>query len=373
MKKFFTTTIVAITLWFGFNATLAEARCGRGRLFPIFRRCSPCDFGAATATAGSESTENTYWGARDGVVYACSKATLERWCSEGRLTHWRATTDTSWHLIGTVYGQKDGVTYGPYTEKDACAYVATGQLDSIYDGQKFVERHATFVLEGGTATPAVVPESLQTPVDGPAPVEITEPTPPRPPTLRQITPVSPAPAPSQHKTAPSQPAPDDDAVESPAIQQTKMLYCTPVSQHASIMLVASPGRIAQEEQHDRQLTNTAVRVDGCDMDLWPAEKDMFEAVNRQRLVNGRPALTLDKTLVLESRQWSWAMKTGQQTFHHSSYGGGENIAMASDGESVEKAMAQFMSSPGHRANILSRSYTKFGASSFGDYSTQRFR
>lgn len=96
-------------------------------------------------------------------------------------------------------------------------------------------------------------------------------------------------------------------------------------------------------------------------------------LNSDRAAYGLPALTLDPELCRIARIKSQDMRDNQYFAHESpTYGdvrkmlrhfsysfsaAGENIAHHS---TVEKSQAALLSSPGHRANILNKSYTRFG-------------
>jgi len=96
-------------------------------------------------------------------------------------------------------------------------------------------------------------------------------------------------------------------------------------------------------------------------------------LNSDRSAYGLPALTLDPELCRIARIKSQDMRDNQYFAHESpTYGdvrkmlrhfgysfsaAGENIAHHS---TVEKSQAALISSPGHRANILSKSYTRYG-------------
>jgi len=103
------------------------------------------------------------------------------------------------------------------------------------------------------------------------------------------------------------------------------------------------------------------------------EENAFLLLNQDRAANGLPALQLDPALCSIARMKSNDMKTNNYFSHTSpTYGSpsqmlssmgypfrsvGENIAHHA---TVEKAQAAFMSSTGHRKNILSSSWTKVG-------------
>ena len=103
------------------------------------------------------------------------------------------------------------------------------------------------------------------------------------------------------------------------------------------------------------------------------EQKLLNLLNHDRAANGLPALTLDSELSRIARMKSCDMKQSGYFAHESpTYGNaasmltrfgysfagvGENIAHHA---SVEKAEAAFMSSTGHRANILGSQWTKVG-------------
>lgn len=117
---------------------------------------------------------------------------------------------------------------------------------------------------------------------------------------------------------------------------------------------------------------------------------MANLLNLDRKNNGLAALTLDPELCRIARIKSADMRDNNYFAHESpTYGrvgemlkrfgypysaAGENIAHHAN---VDKAQAAFMSSSGHRANILSGSWTKFGIGIVKDangyiYATQIF-
>lgn len=100
---------------------------------------------------------------------------------------------------------------------------------------------------------------------------------------------------------------------------------------------------------------------------------MMNLINRDRSANGLPALTADMELsriariksrdmldngyfAHESPTWGYA-RDMLRTFGYEFRGAGENIARHA---TVEKAQAAFLSSPGHRRNILSAVWEKVG-------------
>lgn len=120
------------------------------------------------------------------------------------------------------------------------------------------------------------------------------------------------------------------------------------------------------------------------------EENAFLLLNQDRSANGMPALTLDPVLCELARLKSRDMHEKNyfahtsptygsasqmlKTFGYSFNAVGENIAHHA---TVEKSQAAFMSSTGHRRNILSKSWTKVGIGVWKDsqgfvYVTQLF-
>ena len=114
--------------------------------------------------------------------------------------------------------------------------------------------------------------------------------------------------------------------------------------------------------------------------LTPLEQDVFNLVNQQRAQNSLPPLSIDWRLVQSARAHSQAMISHNEFAHQVSgeqplcasganndrYDAvgyvwnrcGENIAAGYT--TAQAVMDGWMSSPGHRANILSADYCEFG-------------
>jgi uncharacterized protein YkwD len=106
-----------------------------------------------------------------------------------------------------------------------------------------------------------------------------------------------------------------------------------------------------------------------------AEKEIFERLNQDRQKNGLPALSLDSRLASVARRYSQEMLQTGKVGHISPRSGtvldriraagiapeptsiAENVGSISLGEDME---SNFMASPGHRDNILSRDVTHVG-------------
>lgn len=113
---------------------------------------------------------------------------------------------------------------------------------------------------------------------------------------------------------------------------------------------------------------------------------VLEIVNKERALEGAGPLTMDKDLLsaamLRSAEtvvsFSHTRPNGEKCFSASSKMSGENIAMGSGSLSAtpEQVMLQWMNSPGHKANILTKSYQSIGigcfVTNYGTYWVQCF-
>ena len=105
------------------------------------------------------------------------------------------------------------------------------------------------------------------------------------------------------------------------------------------------------------------------LNMHPVENNMVKYTNAQRARHGLPPLVVDARLQQSARRHA-AWMTTSHTLRHTSAPVGENIAMGQS-SSVE-AVQDWMNSPGHRANMLNRGYTRIGASAYTARSGQRF-
>lgn len=86
--------------------------------------------------------------------------------------------------------------------------------------------------------------------------------------------------------------------------------------------------------------------------------EVISLVNQERSLQKLPALTINTTLMTNAEAWSVFMAEND-VFRHSEYTIGENIGAGYP--TPEEVVAGWMDSPGHRANILSESFTQVGA------------
>ncbi len=117
------------------------------------------------------------------------------------------------------------------------------------------------------------------------------------------------------------------------------------------------------------------------------EKEIVTLVNKERAKAGLKALAVDNNLSKVARMKSEDMYKLKKMSHTGTYGSpfdmmkrfgikyrsaGENIARGY--RTPKEVMKGWMSSPGHRANILNRKYTHIGVGhvASGNYWTQQF-
>jgi uncharacterized protein YkwD len=95
--------------------------------------------------------------------------------------------------------------------------------------------------------------------------------------------------------------------------------------------------------------------------LNPVEERIVQKTNAERRRHGLPPLSVDGHLVRSARRHT-AWMTRSRTLRHTSSAVGENIAMGQ--QSSHEAVRAWMSSSGHRANILSSQYSKIGVAAY---------
>jgi len=97
------------------------------------------------------------------------------------------------------------------------------------------------------------------------------------------------------------------------------------------------------------------------MQLYPVEVELVSQTNLQRKRYGLPPLKIDRKLMLSARQHCiWMART--YSLQHTSASVAENIAMG-QGTSRE-VVADWMTSPGHRMNILHPGYKRIGVAAY---------
>jgi uncharacterized protein YkwD len=97
------------------------------------------------------------------------------------------------------------------------------------------------------------------------------------------------------------------------------------------------------------------------VDLHPVEQAIIDGTNAERARYGLAPLALDPALERTARYHA-AWMTNSHNLQHSSIGVAENIAWGQ--RSAQEAMSSWMSSSGHRANILNASYRRIGVAAY---------
>ena len=229
-----------------------------------------------------------------------------------------------------------------------------------------------------TCQPEITPPSPVEPTATPVPtVEPTEaPVPTPTPTAEPTATPAPTPTPTAEPTATPAPTPAPTAEPTEAPVPTPKVTATPRPQHTE-----TPSETEVPPFTDEDYTTGSITAQ---------EENAFLLLNEDRAANGRAALELDPALCDLARLKSRDMFLNNYFSHTSptygsaaqmlsSYGYaftsvGENIAHHA---TVEKAQAAFMSSSGHRQNILGSQWTKVGIGVWEDsqgfvYVTQLF-
>ena len=97
------------------------------------------------------------------------------------------------------------------------------------------------------------------------------------------------------------------------------------------------------------------------VDLYPIEMELMRLTNAERIRYGLAPLALDEALVRSARRHAKWM-TINRSLQHTTASVGENIALGQ--RNGKHAIASWMASPGHRANILNTNYRKIGVAAF---------
>jgi uncharacterized protein YkwD len=109
-------------------------------------------------------------------------------------------------------------------------------------------------------------------------------------------------------------------------------------------------------------TRPAAEVRGASsVPLFPIERQLLEHTNAQRVRYGLQPLELDPQLQQSARQHCyWMARTG--SLQHTTAPVAENIAMGQ--RTTQEAIRDWLNSPGHRANMLHRDYTRVGVAAY---------
>jgi uncharacterized protein YkwD len=98
-----------------------------------------------------------------------------------------------------------------------------------------------------------------------------------------------------------------------------------------------------------------------DLKLRQVERNLIHFTNLERKRNGLPELEVDRELMHSARHHT-AWMARSRTLRHTTHPVAENIAM---GQSCSReAVRSWMSSVGHRANILNRGHRRVGVAAY---------
>lgn len=95
--------------------------------------------------------------------------------------------------------------------------------------------------------------------------------------------------------------------------------------------------------------------------LHPVEQSLIDRTNAERARYGLHPLMPDRNLIISARQHA-AWMTNRRALQHTRQSVAENIAMGQ--RDSADALRSWMNSPGHRANILNRSYRRIGVAAY---------
>ena len=138
---------------------------------------------------------------------------------------------------------------------------------------------------------------------------------------------------------------------------------TPFLLVVAISLAADPPPAGNKDSSKAAVAATADPAAGKsgEAELTEVEQQMLDKTNAQRAKYGLPPLRAVRRLIQTARSHA-AWMTNNRTLQHTNQPVGENIAMGQ--HTTEEAVHDWMNSPGHRANILSSSYTQTGVAAY---------
>lgn len=261
----------------------------------------------------------------------------------------------------------------------AFAAFADGAPASQFGFSGWPYRQETDCTPRQTACPTATSEPVSTPKPAATvqpPVIPSEPTrcPIQEPVLTRTPVISPVQTPEATAAPTETPAPTSVPTKRPTQQPVPTVAETPEPTRNPVIATPSP----------------STGNDYTTGSITAQEENAFLLLNQDRAANGRSALTLDPSLCALARLKSQDMNANHYFAHTSPTLGsaaemlrnhgyaftsvGENIAHHA---TVAKAQAAFMSSTGHRTNILGSQWTKVGIGVCSDsqgyvYVTQLF-
>ena len=258
----------------------------------------------------------------------------------------------------------------PYRQSDSCAVTICPK------------KTPPAPTEVPTPEPTVTPAPTATPTPEPTLTPAPTATPTPEPTLTPTPTATPTPEPTLTPTPTATPTPEPTPTPAPTATSTPEPTVTPAPTATSTPKpTPTPAPTEVPPFTDEDYTTGSITAQ---------EENAFLLLNQDWAANGRSALELDPALCDLARLKSRDMYLNNYFSHTSpTYGSaaqmlsaygyaftsvGENIAHHA---TVEKAQAAFMSSSGHRQNILGSQWTKVGIGVWEDsqgfvYVTQLF-
>lgn len=97
------------------------------------------------------------------------------------------------------------------------------------------------------------------------------------------------------------------------------------------------------------------------VELHTVERKIIERTNAERSRHGLSPLKVDEKLIKSARAHT-AWMVHRRMLRHTSQSVAENIAMGQ--RNTHEVLRSWMGSPGHRANILNRSYRRIGVAAY---------
>ncbi|HVX62762.1 MAG TPA: CAP domain-containing protein [Pirellulales bacterium] len=132
---------------------------------------------------------------------------------------------------------------------------------------------------------------------------------------------------------------------------------------AAIALLAFPGEMPNAAKAPAEMPNAAKQAEQKPQApaMHPVEKEIIHFTNIERSRHGLPPLKVDETLLKSARSHAVWM-TNRRSLQHTNQPVAENIALGQ--QTAREAVRDWMRSPGHRANILSRRHGRIGVAAF---------
>ena len=158
-------------------------------------------------------------------------------------------------------------------------------------------------------------------------------------------PAQPAAAPQKRTTTPA------TAIPNAAAQKPVASSSAPGGQKP-----VANGAVTPQPETQQRVANKPVAPD-----VLPLENAVIQRTNQERVRRGLRPLAIDFGLLASARKHA-AWMTRRHSLQHTNQPVAENIAMGQN--SSDEVVRDWMSSPGHRANILNASYSRIGVAAY---------